>query len=50
TEAENPPPDSLDVEFSLVVKKEFDVCTNDDNDNGDDGDDQIEPRPTGLVQ
>ncbi|KAH9321794.1 hypothetical protein KI387_016433, partial [Taxus chinensis] len=49
-EAENPPPDSPDVDFSLVVKIEPDVPSEDESDDGDDGVDQIEPRPMGTVQ
>ncbi|KAH9309287.1 hypothetical protein KI387_037198, partial [Taxus chinensis] len=42
-EAESPPPDSPDVDFSPVVKIEADVPTDDESDDGDDGDDLIEP-------
>ncbi|KAH9320541.1 hypothetical protein KI387_015180, partial [Taxus chinensis] len=48
-EAETPPPDSPNVDFSLVVKIESDVPLEDESDDGDDDVDQIEPQPTGTA-
>ncbi|KAH9295152.1 hypothetical protein KI387_038740, partial [Taxus chinensis] len=36
-EAESPPPDSPDVDFSPIVKIEVDVPSDDESDDGDDG-------------
>ncbi|KAH9320809.1 hypothetical protein KI387_015448, partial [Taxus chinensis] len=49
-EAESPPPDSPDVDSSLVVNIEVDLPIDDESDDGYDGDDLIEPRPTRTVQ
>ncbi|KAH9332103.1 hypothetical protein KI387_043684, partial [Taxus chinensis] len=49
-EAETPPLDSQNVDFSPVVKIEADVPSKDESDDGDDGVDQTEPRPMGTVQ
>ncbi|KAH9328474.1 hypothetical protein KI387_000582 [Taxus chinensis] len=49
-EAETPPLESQDVDFSPVVKIEVEVPSEDENDDGDDGVDQIEPRPMGTVK